>query len=254
MIKKTVILINFFLKIFNLKIFLTKKKKKQDFELVDKNSWIPLLDHENHFREYTKSLILTDQIKTDNFSKKLRMHSLSQLVNYVLKKNNESNFAECGCWKGTSSHLISKILKKENFKGNFFIFDSFEGLSEFKEKDYLIKDSFHSLEGKKEKNIRNFFSSSEKEVRENLSEFNFIDIQKGWIPAKFKNVSDKKFIFVHVDVDLYEPTLECLKFFYPRLEKNGIIVCDDYNSSTYPYREPKFLLFCFHFSNFQPFF
>ena len=67
-----------------------------------------------------------------------------------------------------------------------------------------------------------------------MSEFNFIDIQKGWIPDKFKNVSDKRFSFVHIDVDLYEPTYECLNFFYSRLEKNGVIVCDDYNSSTFP--------------------
>ena len=141
------------------------------------------------------------------------MYSLNQLVNYALKKNNRSDFAECGCWKGTSAHLISKILKKENFKGNFFIFDSFEGLSEFKDEDYLKNNSVHNLKDKNEKNVRKFFSSPESEVRENLSEFNFIDIQKGWIPDKFKNVSDKRFSFVHVDVDLYEPTLECLKFF-----------------------------------------
>lgn len=234
MIKKIEIILNFFFKIFKLKIFLAASKKKQDLELVDKNSWFPFLNQKTYFEEYKKSLILTKQIKTDNFSKKLRMYSLGQLVNYALKKNNKSDFAECGCWKGTSAHFISTILKKENFTGNFFIFDSFEGLSEFRDEDYLKNESFYNLKNKNEKNVRKFFSSTEDEVIGNLSEFNFIDIQKGWIPEKFKNVSGKKFSFVHVDVDLYEPTLECLKFFYTRLEKNGVIVCDDYNSSTYP--------------------
>ena len=172
MLKKIEIILNFFFKIFKLKILLTTNKKKQDLELVDKNSWFPFLNQKTYFEEYKKSLILTKQIKTDNFSKRLRMYSLSQLVNYALKKNNKSNFVECGCWKGTSAHLISKILKKENFTGNFFIFDSFEGLSEFNDEDYLKNESFYNLNNKNEKNVRKFFSSPENEVRENLSEFN----------------------------------------------------------------------------------
>ena len=43
-----------------------------------------------------------------------------------------------------------------------------------------------------------------------------------------------KFSFVHIDVDLYQPTLDCLEFFFPKLVSGGIIVCDDYNSSQFP--------------------
>ena len=35
--------------------------------------------------------------------------------------------------------------------------------------------------------------------------------------------------FVHLDVDLYQPTRDSFDYFYPRLIKGGIIVCDDYN-------------------------
>ena len=97
MIKKIEIILNFFLKIFDIKIFLSANGRKQDFELIDKNRWFPFLNQKIYFEEYKKSLILTKQIKTDNFSKKLRMYSLNQLVNYALKKNNRSDFAECGC-------------------------------------------------------------------------------------------------------------------------------------------------------------
>ena len=43
-------------------------------------------------------------------------------------------------------------------------------------------------------------------------------------------VENNKFSLIHIDVDLYEPTLKSLEFFYPRLVEGGIIVCDDYNS------------------------
>ena len=42
---------------------------------------------------------------------------------------------------------------------------------------------------------------------------NFIILLKGWIPSRFEEVKDKNFSFVHIDVDLYQPTLDSLNFF-----------------------------------------
>ena len=39
---------------------------------------------------------------------------------------------------------------------------------------------------------------------------------------------------MHIDLCLYKPTLEALKFFYPRLVKGGIIVSNSYNFSVFP--------------------
>jgi len=38
---------------------------------------------------------------------------------------------------------------------------------------------------------------------------------------------------VHIDVDLHEPTLACLEYFYPRLT-SGVIICDGYGSRLFP--------------------
>lgn len=35
-------------------------------------------------------------------------------------------------------------------------------------------------------------------------------------------------MFVSLDFDLYNPTLEGLRFFYPRMLKHGVILVDDY--------------------------
>lgn len=32
---------------------------------------------------------------------------------------------------------------------------------------------------------------------------------------------------------LYPPTLESLEFFYPRVHRQGMIICDDYGSGNY---------------------
>ena len=57
---------------------------------------------------------------------------------------------------------------------------------------------------------------------------------KGGYPKDFIEVDNDEFIFVHIDVDLYQPTLDSLEFFYPRLHKGGVIVIDDYGYTQFP--------------------
>ena len=45
-----------------------------------------------------------------------------------------------------------------------------------------------------------------------------------------KEIIDKKFCFVHLDVDLYKSTIESLRFFFPKMVSGGIILIHDYHS------------------------
>ncbi|HXX56061.1 MAG TPA: TylF/MycF/NovP-related O-methyltransferase, partial [Methanoregula sp.] len=71
-------------------------------------------------------------------------------------------------------------------------------------------------------------------VRDNLREFGFIELKKGWIPERFGEISSERFSFVHIDVDLYQPIRDSLEFFYPRMIPGGIIVLDDYGYLGFP--------------------
>ena len=73
------------------------------------------------------------------------------------------------------------------------------------------------------------FSSDEGFVQNILKEFDFVKIYKGWIPKRFSEIENKKFQFIHIDVDLYQPTYDSIAFFFPRLVEGGVIHCDDYN-------------------------
>ena len=42
-------------------------------------------------------------------------------------------------------------------------------------------------------------------------------------------ISQLKYSFVHLDFDLYQPTIDCFNFIKNRLGKNAIILFDDYN-------------------------
>lgn len=209
------------------------KNDKSDFKFIDLNIFSPFLKNSEEVIDYKRSLHKTNMAWSDNVYKRLRFYSLHQHIFRVCNDKNllKYNFAECGVWYGHSAHMISKILKKHNFKKSFFLFDSFEGgLSDKSSNDENLIKKLTVKETIKEKNI---FSSTEVEVKKNLKEFKFIKIFPGWIPNSFPKSQKLRFSFVHIDVDLYEPTLESLKYFWPKLTKNGVIVIDDYSSSQF---------------------
>ena len=135
----------------------------------------------------------------------------------------EGDIAECGCYVGVSAWFMAS----EAPETTIYLFDSFEGLSSPSIEDSTrIADAFEWQKAD--------MRATEEELKNNLAGFTNIRIMKGWIPERFPDVSDHHFRLVHIDVDLYEPTLRSLEFFYPRLVNNGVIVMDDYGYETCP--------------------
>lgn len=180
----------------------------------------------NSLYDYAQKM--TQMTVTDNILRRRRHHTLMQLLNNIIPDINKGNIAECGCFRGLSSYQIAHHAVKNGFKNRFVIFDSFEGLSEFKGED------LGSASKEKKEWLRKALACSLDIVQDNLKEFKFIDYKKGWIPKRFNEASDMKFIFVHIDVDLYQPIKDSLEFFYPRTLPGGIIAFDDYGCMTFP--------------------
>jgi hypothetical protein len=165
---------------------------------------------------------LNDVLKRFDESEGFNAHrrfALQQLLR--LTSNISGDTAECGVYKGCGSYIILQANKQSSFARVHHIFDSFEGLSRPSGKDG-------------EYWTENDLSMAESIVGKNLREFSDIKFYKGWIPNRFGEVGGCMFSFIHVDVDLYEPTLESIKFFYERLNVGGIFVCDDYGFLTCP--------------------
>ena len=120
--------------------------------------------------------------------------------------------AEIGVYKGGSSYLIAKT----DTHRLLYSCDSFEGLPEVDSTiDTHKKGDFNDVDFEKVKQLLNLPN---------------VKIIKGFFPNKelHKDMYDKQYSFVHIDVDLYKPTLDCLNFFYPRLLPGAILVSDDY--------------------------
>lgn len=139
--------------------------------------------------------------------------------------------AECGCFRGLSSYLLCSRLKRADpaFDGSgFSIFDSFRGLSEPRPEDALTPETGPSAPLPSDIRAGQFAASLE-EVQRALAPFPGIRYFPGWIPDAFPEGGEERYRFVHVDVDLYQPTKDSFEYFWPRLVPGGVIVCDDYN-------------------------
>jgi len=165
--------------------------------------------------DFTKYLAIFGEDKKFNTPRRWIMGQLMRLTESV-----PGDTAECGTFKGCSSWLIIKMNEASSHERMHHIFDSFEGLSDPKEEDGVYW-------------TQGTLSIGEDIVRHHLGEGPY-KLYKGWIPERFTEIEDRMFSFVHVDVDLYEPTKDSLEFFYDRINPGGIFLCDDYGFRTCP--------------------
>jgi len=145
---------------------------------------------------------------------------------------------ECGVFSGFGSLLMCRLMRARHpgFDGTgFHLVDSFEGLSPPVAEDAV---AFRDKPGRGRVAVLGFgkgeFAAPIEYARAAMREFPGARIHQGWIPDVLAALPDTRFAFVHVDVDLYQPTLACLEHFHPRLAAGGAIVCDDYGAPRFP--------------------
>jgi O-methyltransferase len=154
----------------------------------------------------------------DNARRRPRFYNLTQM--FHLSRPEPGPTAEVGCFRGLSSFLLCHLIRQGSpgFTGaTHSIIDSFEGLGAPVEADELPPD----VEGR-------FSTTSVEHVRRTLADFPDVEIHQGWVPGAFSMLPERRYRFVHVDVDLYQPTRDSLEYFYPRLHAGAMIVVDDF--------------------------
>lgn len=177
-------------------------------------------------RLYDSAQLKTQMQGSDNPFRRMRHYTLNHLLQSV--DLNQGDVCEVGCFRGLSAYQIAYHLQRAKAISRFHIFDSFEGLSDIHSEDST------GLARKEDKKLQKQFSCPLETVKDNLAEWDFINYHKGWVPSGFGEVEDKRFSFVHIDVDLYQPIRDSFSFFYPRLTNKGIIVFDDYGYTQFP--------------------
>lgn len=161
------------------------------------------------------------RLESDDRRMAERTYAVREFVRAL--KSVPGDTAEVGVYRGKTSYFICQARGRDTHH----VFDSFEGLSDPQAEDTpQVESAFHWKRGD--------LTAQESVIRKNLAEFSNVEYYRGWVPERFSEVADRRFAFVHIDVDLYQPTLDTLQFFYPRLEPQGMIICDDYGFTSCP--------------------
>lgn len=165
------------------------------------------------------------------FRRAQRALILGQYFDYALSVPGSK--AECGVLHGFSALFTNKIaqMRDKSWTGeHYHLIDSFEGLSEPEFKDAIFSGNKPPVASHK----AGHFATPLTKVQNNLKSFPNLKFNKGWIPEIFLSLPEDEWSYVHIDVDLYRPTLTSLEYFFPRMAEGGVIINDDYSSPLFP--------------------
>jgi hypothetical protein len=187
------------------------------------NAFVP----EVRLSEYGRSMFSDAEFLADyerfertnyrSFDRKFALRELIKLAHRL-----PGDVAECGVYRGASAFLLAKSIARHARDKRLHLFDSFAGLSA----PGPLDGAYWSVGA---------LACSRPQVEANLADHaGRIEFHQGWIPDCFADVGDRRFCFLHIDVDLYEPTRAALVFFRPRMVPGAVIVCDDYGFETCP--------------------
>lgn len=127
--------------------------------------------------------------------------------------------AELGVYSGGSAKLMCEAKGQKSL----YLFDTFCGLPANNFSTNKIKEG--EING-----------GALKEVKDYLIKYANVFFYEGIFPESTVRLKNRlpNFSLVHLDADIYEATLDGLKFFYPLMVKNGIILIHDYQSGHLP--------------------
>lgn len=150
----------------------------------------------------------------------IRLSSLELIADEIYSNNVSGSVCELGVYQGDFAKYINLAFKDRKL----YLFDTFKG---FDSKDIQIelKNKYSTVE-------ENFSDTHMDLVLKKMKYPQNCVIKKGYFPESAAKLEDE-FAFVNIDVDLYNPTYEGLKYFYPRLSKKGYIFVHDYNNDMY---------------------
>jgi O-methyltransferase len=147
---------------------------------------------------------------------KARFYAIWFQIRRLKRENISGAFAEVGVYQGETAKMIHEM----DSERSLHLFDTFQGFA--KEDIKLEQPSNPNLH-------TDFSDTSIEQVKKFVDGNANVFFHVGYFPSTTEKLTDKQYAFVHLDADLYQPTLAGLRYFYPRLTPGGLILIHDYN-------------------------
>lgn len=172
------------------------------------------------------SRIISDRKSRLYYDRMFTLYQALQSVSRSLSRDERAFAVEVGAYRGGSTRLIAEVAAEllGADRVTCHCIDTFEG------------HSYEDLPAGREgvHTAVKFSRTSYEEVCSYLSDLPFVRVTRGRIQEVAREFTNERVHLLHLDVDIYEPTLFSLEFFWERMARGGIIVVDDYGFSTCP--------------------
>lgn len=131
--------------------------------------------------------------------------------------------AELGVYRGDFAAELNRRFPERNL----YLFDTFEGFD--------LRDLNTETQNGYSRSVEGEFSDTTLElVLSKMTTQHNVVVQKGYFPDTTEGMDPElRFAMVSLDADLYEPTFNGLKWFYPRMVSGGVILLHDYQNARF---------------------
>ena len=152
----------------------------------------------------------------------VRAASMRLIAEQIDRAGIPGDTAELGVFQGAFAALLNEALPGRSLH----LFDTFEGFpAEHARQDHAA--GYSAAEG------GDFSETSPETVLAALPHPENVVLHQGIFPETFAGLEGCRFCLVSIDADLYQPTLDALERFWPRLSPGGALILHDYNSAQY---------------------
>lgn len=165
--------------------------------------------------------LVSDQVE------RAQIHLVLDELAAALDKNSDGAVVEFGCYIGTTSLFIRRLLDTRGDAREFHVYDSFEGLPPKTEQDESrAGDQFQAGE----------LAVSKKQFLQQFKKANLRPpiTHKGWFGELAPADVPARIAFAFLDGDFYESIRDSLKLVVPRLTEHAAIIIDDYAREALP--------------------
>lgn len=155
-----------------------------------------------------------------------RLANIQHCVESVIRDKIPGDLIETGVWRGGAVIFMRAILKAYGIADKVvWVADSFQGIPVADEKNFPADKGELS-------HVRTVTAVSQDEVAENFRRYGLLDEQVRFLPGWFKDTLPgapiDKLAVLRLDGDLYQSTIEALENLYPKLQRGGYVIIDDY--------------------------
>lgn len=168
-----------------------------------------------------KHPIISDQVSREE------LEIILSCLGEVLRQGVAGEVVEFGCYTGTTSLFLQRMLRQNDSDKRLHVYDSFAGLPDKVQQDASVAgDQFKTgeLSAKKSQFILNF-------KKANLP---LPYIHKAWFKDLTKSDVPDSIALAFLDGDYYESILDSLNLVWDKLSPGSILIVDDYHNEALP--------------------